>query len=65
MRVPDIKFGNMPNEAKPRSKDLEGKYTDEEITERTTDQLLLTTEERDALLEVEPRSKVDTPHLRV
>ena len=63
--VPDIKFGNMPNEAKPRSKDLEGKYTDQEITERTTDQLLLTTEERDALLEVEPRSKVDTPHLRV
>ena len=54
--VPEIKFGNMPNEAKPRPKDLEGKYTDEEIAERTTDQLLLTTEERDALLEVEPRA---------
>ncbi|CAN5818407.1 class I SAM-dependent DNA methyltransferase [soil metagenome] len=52
--VPEIKFGNMPNEAKPRPKELEGKYTQAEIAERTKDQLLLTTEERDALLEVEP-----------
>lgn len=52
--VPPIVFGSMANHAAPKRKDLEGKVSEEEIVRRTSDQLLLTTEERDDLLRKEP-----------
>lgn len=52
--VPPIVFGSMPNEAKPKRKDLEGKISSEELEQRLSDQLLMTTAERDALLKAEP-----------
>ncbi len=55
--VPPIVFGSMPNEAKPRRKDLEGRVSPEELEQRLSDQLLMTTAERDALLQAEPSAK--------
>jgi hypothetical protein len=54
--VPPIVFGSMANHAAPKRKDLEGKASEEEIMRRTSDQLLLTTEEKDALVRAEPCS---------
>lgn len=55
--VPPIVFGSMANHAAPKRKDLEGKVNEEEIVRRTSDQLLLSTEERDDLLRMEPGAK--------
>lgn len=55
--VPPIVFGNMANHAAPKRKDLEGKVSEEEIVRLTSDQLLLTTEEKDALVRAEPGAK--------
>ena len=52
--VPPIVFGSMPNEAKPKRKDLEGKVSPEELEQRLRDQLLLHVEDRKALLAKEP-----------
>lgn len=55
--VPPIVFGSMANHAAPKRKDLEGKMSEEEIVRRTSDQLLLTTEEMKTLLRAEPGVK--------
>jgi len=55
--VPPIVFGSMPNEAKPKRKDLENKVSAEELEQRLSDQLLMTTAERDALVKAEPAAK--------
>ena len=55
--VPPIVFGSMPNEAKPKRKEIEGKVSPEELEQRLQDQLLLTTAERDALVQKEPAAK--------
>jgi hypothetical protein len=52
--VPPIVFGSMPNEAKPRRADLEGKVSPTEIEARLKDQLLMSTGERDELVASEP-----------
>jgi hypothetical protein len=55
--VPPIVFGSMANHAAPKRKDLEGKVSEAEIVRLTSDQLLLTTEEKDALIKAEPGAK--------
>ncbi len=52
--VTAIIFGSMPNHAAPKRKELEGKVNEDEIVRRTSDQLLLSKEEKDSLIEAEP-----------
>jgi hypothetical protein len=53
--VPRISNGSMPNEAKPTRKELAG-LPEEEIKRRTQQQLLLTTQEKEALVAKEPNA---------
>ena len=52
--APKITFGSMPNEAQPKRKDIQGQFPSAEVEERLKDQLLLTTPERNALIQSEP-----------
>ncbi len=55
--VPPIVFGSMPNEAKPKRNQLEGRVSPEELEQRLSDQLLLDTPSRDELLAKEPAAR--------